>query len=87
MQHLIEIEINSEQINALQEWKPLLKNAIDDFELKAYPEDYDYYISPPEVVEEQKFLRSRINLMKTLISHIDNVLSEFGWDDDDKEDE
>lgn len=82
MKHLIEIEINSEQINALQEWKPLLKNAISNYELEAFPEDHDYFISPPELVKEQKFIRSRINLMKTLISHIDNVLNYWNKEDE-----
>ena len=72
----ITIDINDEQITALKEWKPLLKNAIEDFEDRLFPEGHDFSYSAPEIIEEQDFLSSRLKFMKKLVKIIDKMLKE-----------
>jgi len=78
----ITVDVTYEQIEALKEWEPMLKYALDDYEFRAYPENHDYSINPPEIIQEQKFIRNRIKLIKELISHINNIVNEFEKDED-----
>lgn len=77
----IKIKITQKQISAIEEWKPLLEVAVKDYKMKIYPDNHDFSCSPPEIIEEQRFLKSRVKMMKQLISLSNEILEMVNNDD------
>lgn len=72
----IKINITFEEMEAIKEWKPMLEYAKKEYMLSAYPEDHDYSINAPEIVEEQRFIKKRIGLISNLVNLSEKILKE-----------